>query len=168
MTGRVAGQLTFVLGGARSGKSRHAESLVTAQPPPWRYVATAQAFDEEMRSRIAAHRAQRLPGWETVEAPQDVAAALDTKLPVLVDCLTLWVSNLLLEGREPDWPSLAAAIETRAAPTVLVGNEVGLGIVPDNALARRFRDLAGVLHQAVAARADRVLLMVAGLPMVVR
>ena len=168
MTGRVAGQLTFVLGGARSGKSRHAEALVTALPPPWRYVATAQAFDDEMRLRIAAHRERRAPGWETMEAPQDLPAALETPLPVLVDCLTLWVSNLLLAGREPDWPGLAAALDARPAPTVLVANEVGLGIVPDNALARRFRDLAGVLHQAVAARANRVILMVAGLPMVVK
>ncbi len=168
MTRRVAGQLTFVLGGARSGKSRHAEALVTVQPPPWRYVATAQAFDDEMAARIAAHRAQRLPGWQTMEAPEDLAGALDTPLPVLVDCLTLWVSNLLLAGREPDWPGLAAALAARSAPTVLVANEVGLGIVPDNALARRFRDLAGVLHQAVAARADRVLLTVAGLPLVLK
>ncbi len=168
MTRRVAGQLTFVLGGARSGKSRHAEALVTAQPPPWRYVATAQAFDAEMAARIAAHRAQRQPGWETVEAPDHLAAALDTPLPVLVDCLTLWVSNLLLAGHEPDWPALQAALAARDAPTVLVSNEVGLGIVPDNALARRFRDLAGALHQAVAARADRVVLMVAGLPVVVK
>ena len=158
----------MVLGGARSGKSRHAEALVTAQPPPWRYVATAQAFDAEMAARIAAHRAQRLPGWDTVEAPEHLLAALQTPLPVLVDCLTLWVSNLLLAGHEPDWPVLGAALAARTAPTVLVSNEVGLGIVPDTALARRFRDLAGVLHQAVAAQADRVVLVVAGLPLVVK
>ena len=168
MTRRVAGQLTFVLGGARSGKSRHAEALVTALPPPWRYVATAQAWDGEMRARIDAHRAQRVPGWQTVEAPVDLAAALDTPLPVLVDCLTLWVSNLLLADWEPDWPGLAATLDARAAPTVLVANEVGLGIVPDNALARRFRDLAGVLNQAVAAHANRVVLITAGLPLVLK
>jgi adenosyl cobinamide kinase/adenosyl cobinamide phosphate guanylyltransferase len=168
MTRGVAGQITFVLGGARSGKSRHAESLITAHPPPWRYVATAQAFDAEMRVRIAAHQGARAPGWETMEAPLDLAAALDTPLPVLVDCLTLWVSNLLLAGAEPDWPTLLRALDARQAPTVLVSNEVGLGIVPDNALARRFRDMAGVLHQQMAARADRVVLVVAGIPMVVK
>ncbi len=168
MAGRVAGQITFVLGGARSGKSRYAEALVAAHPPPWRYVATGQAFDGEMRTRIAEHRARRDARWITVEAPLDLAGALDTDAPVLVDCLTLWVTNLLLTERTPDWPGLLAALGARAAPTVLVSNEVGLGIVPDNALARRFRDMAGVLHGQVAARADRVVLVVAGLPMVVK
>ena len=158
----------MVLGGARSGKSRHAEALVTALPPPWRYVATAQPFDDEMRARIDAHRAQRIPGWQTVEAPVDLAGALNTPLPVLVDCLTLWASNLLLAEREPDWPRLAAALDARAAPTVLVANEVGLGILPDNALAPPLRDLAGVLNQAVAARADRVVLIMAGLSLVLK
>jgi adenosyl cobinamide kinase/adenosyl cobinamide phosphate guanylyltransferase len=168
MTRRVAGQIIFVLGGARSGKSRHAEALMTAHPPPWRYVATGQAFDDEMRVRIATHRARRDARWNTLEAPLDLAAALAVDAPVLVDCLTLWVSNLLLADCEPDWPGLLAALDARNAPTVLVSNEVGLGIVPDNALARRFRDMAGVLHQRVAARADRVVLMVAGIPMVVK
>ena len=168
MTRRVAGQITFVLGGARSGKSRHAEALVQAHPPPWRYVATAQAFDGEMRARIADHRARRDARWITVEAPLDLVAALPVDAPVLVDCLTLWTSNLLLAEREPDWPGLLAALDERDAPTVLVSNEVGLGIVPDNALARRFRDVAGVLHQRVAARAERVVLMVAGIAMVVK
>ena len=168
MTRRVSGQITFVLGGARSGKSRYAEGLVEAYPPPWRYVATAQAFDDEMHARIAAHQGRRSAGWETQEAPVELAAALDTGAPVLVDCLTLWLTNLLLAGREPDWPGLLAALDARHRPTVLVSNEVGLGIVPDNPLARRFRDTAGVLHAQVAARADRVVLMVAGIPMVVK
>ena len=168
MSRGVPGQITFVLGGARSGKSRHAEALVQAHPPPWRYVATAQAFDSEMAERIAAHRARRPAGWETAPAPLDLAAALACDAPVLVDCLTLWLSNLLLAEREPDWPALLRALDARAQPTVLVSNEVGLGIVPDNALARRFRDMAGILHAQVAARADRVLLMVAGLPLVVK
>ncbi len=168
MARRVAGQITFVLGGARSGKSRYAEGLVAGSPPPWRYVATGQAFDGEMRARIAEHRARRDTRWMTVEAPLDLTAALEGDRPVLVDCLTLWVSNLLLAEREPDWPALRAALDARVAPTVLVSNEVGLGIVPDNALARRFRDMAGVLHQSVAARADRVVLMVAGIAMVVK
>jgi len=172
MTRRVAGQIhpgvTFVLGGTRSGKSAHAEALIQALPPPWLYVATAQAFDAEMDSRIAEHRARRGDGWRTVDAPLDLPAALAAPEPALVDCLTLWVTNLLLADRVPDWPALAAALDARAAPTVLVSNEVGLGIVPDNVLARAFRDAAGRLHQQLAARADRVVFMVAGLPMVVK
>ena len=172
MTRRVTGQtkahLTFVLGGARSGKSAHAEALIEAGPPPWVYVATAQALDGEMQARIAAHQARRPPGWRTLEAPLDLPGTLAESAPILVDCLTLWVTNLLLAGREPDWPALLAALDGRRAPTVIVSNEVGLGIVPDNALARTFRDLAGRLHQRVAARADRVIFMVAGLPMVVK
>lgn len=125
-----------------------------------------------MRERIAAHRARREPGWNTVEAPLDLAAALAAagKAPVLVDCLTLWLSNLLLAEADPDdgTEALLAALEARSAPTVLVSSEVGLGIVPENALARRFRDAAGLLHQRIAARAHRVLLMVAGLPLVVK
>jgi adenosyl cobinamide kinase/adenosyl cobinamide phosphate guanylyltransferase len=157
----------LVLGGARSGKSRHAEAIVQARPAPWIYLATAQAFDDEMRARIAEHRARRAAGWRTVEAPVDVAGALAAAgdAPVLVDCLTLWVSNLLLGEHDVGAASdaLMAALAARAGVTVLVSNEVGLGIVPDNALARRFRDAAGVLHQRVAAAADGVVLMVAGL-----
>jgi adenosylcobinamide kinase/adenosylcobinamide-phosphate guanylyltransferase len=172
MTGRVMGQIkahvTFVLGGARSGKSVYAEALVTAHPAPWTYVATAQAFDAEMAARLAEHQARRAAGWRTVEVPLELAAAVTTPGPVLIDCLTLWVTNLMLAGREPDWPSLLAALDSRTAPTVIVSNEVGLGIVPDNALAREFRDVAGRLHQRVASRADKVIFMVAGLPMVVK
>jgi adenosylcobinamide kinase/adenosylcobinamide-phosphate guanylyltransferase len=164
--------LTLVLGGARSGKSRHAEALVTALPPPWLYIATAQAFDAEMAERIAAHRAARAKGWVTREAPADLAAALDGagEMPVLVDCLTLWLTNLLLGERDvaQATAALLRALEARPAMTVLVGNEVGLGIVPENALARRFRDEAGRLHQALAARSDRVVFMVAGLPLGVK
>lgn len=165
----AAGKLTLVLGGARSGKSRQAEALLTAHPPPWTYVATAQAFDDEMRARIMAHRAARVEGWQTKEAPLDVVGALGAG-PVLVDCLTLWLSNLLLDGRDVAGAgaALEAAVAERKAPTVLVGSEVGLGIVPENALARRFRDEAGVLHQRLAARADAVLFMVAGLAMRVK
>ncbi|MGI4954780.1 MAG: bifunctional adenosylcobinamide kinase/adenosylcobinamide-phosphate guanylyltransferase [Janthinobacterium lividum] len=162
--------ITFVLGGARSGKSRHAEALLMRAPPPWTYVATAQAFDGEMRERIAAHRAGRAPGWITVEAPLDLPAALGAGTPVLVDCLTLWLTNLVLGEHDvaAATAALLAALDRRGAPTVLVSNEVGLGIVPDNALSRRFRDAAGVLHQRVAARADHVTLVLAGLPMKVK
>ncbi len=162
--------LTLVLGGARSGKSAHAEALITALPPPWVYVATAQAFDAEMRDRIATHRARRAAGWETVESPLDLAGPLATDRPVLVDCLTLWLTNLMLGGHDiaAATTALEAALESRAAQTVLVANEVGLGIVPDNALARAFRDAAGRLNQTIAARADTVLFLVAGLPMRVK
>ncbi len=160
--------LTLVLGGARSGKSRHAETLVTAHPPPWLYVATAQALDDEMRTRIATHRAGRDARWRTVEEPLDLAAALSEadRQPALVDCLTLWLSNLVLGEHDvaAAADALDAVLDARTAPTVLVSNEVGLGIVPDNALTRRFRDEAGRLNQRVAARADAVVLTVAGIP----
>ena len=166
----MAASLTLVLGGARSGKSRQAEALVAAAPPPWRYIATAQAWDDEMRARIAEHQARRAGGWQTVEAPLDLAAALAAPGPALVDCLTLWLTNLMLGSHdiEAATAALEVALDARAGPTVLVGNEVGLGIVPDNALARAFRDEAGRLHQRLAARADAVLFMVAGLPMRVK
>ncbi len=167
----VVPQLSLVLGGARSGKSRFAEELVTRSPAPWVYVATAQAFDDEMRARIAEHRERRAEGWHTVEAPINLAAALRDAgdAPVLVDCLTLWLTNLMLGGTNLETAMTALdATLSRAAPTVLVSNEVGLGIVPDNALARRFRDEAGRLHQRIAARAGRVVFMVAGLPLFVK
>ena len=159
--------MTLVLGGARSGKSRHAEALLAALPPPWLYLATGQAWDDEMRDRIARHRAARAPGWRTEEVPLALAEALDAAgpRPVLVDCLTLWLSNLLLGGHDVQAASdaLLAALDRRAAPTVLVGSEVGLGLVPETALGRRFRDEAGLLHQRIAARAAGVRLVVAGL-----
>jgi adenosylcobinamide kinase/adenosylcobinamide-phosphate guanylyltransferase len=165
--------LTLVLGGARSGKSRYAESLITAAAPPWIYVATAEAGDTEMAARIAHHRTRRGGGWRTVEAPHDPAAALaamDDHAPVLVDCLTLWLSNRMLADADMDAETarLEAAVTGRRGSAVLVSNEVGFGIVPDNALARRFRDLQGRLNQRMAARAGRVVLMVAGLPLVVK
>src|SRR5580700_7745160 len=165
-------ELTFVLGGARSGKSRYAESLVTALPPPWRYVATAEAGDAEMAERIATHRARRGLDWQTVEAPRDLAAALKSRqgAPVLVDCLTLWLTNLMLAGADTDaeFARLEQALTDATTPVVLVANEVGYGIVPDYPLGRRFRDLQGVLNQRIAARADRVVLVVAGLPLAVK
>jgi adenosylcobinamide kinase/adenosylcobinamide-phosphate guanylyltransferase len=166
-------RLTLVLGGARSGKSRYAESLITALPPPWIYVATAQAGDDEMAARIAAHRTRRGGGWQTVEAPRDLAGALRAAppgLPVLVDCLTLWLSNRMLAEADLDRETeeLEQVLADRDAPVVLVSNEVGFGIVPDNALARRFRDRQGLLNQRLAAGADRVVLVVAGLPLVVK
>lgn len=168
MSERIA-SVTLVLGGARSGKSKHAESIITAVPAPWVYVATAQALDDEMRDRISAHRARRGAGWKTLEVPIDLAGAIATagRRPVLVDCLTLWLSNLLLAGHDlaAATAALESVLEARDAPTVLVANEVGLGIVPDNTLARDFRDQAGRLNQHLAARAGSVVFLVAGLPM---
>jgi adenosylcobinamide kinase/adenosylcobinamide-phosphate guanylyltransferase len=165
-------RVTLVLGGARSGKSRFAESLLTAHPGRRIYVATAEARDGEMADRIRHHRDRRGEGWETVEAPLDLPQAIAAAGgdAVLVDCLTLWLSNLLLAGRDIDAAAgaLIAGFARCTGPVVLVSNEVGWGIVPDNALARTFRDAAGLLHQAVAESADRVVLMVAGLPLFVK
>jgi adenosylcobinamide kinase / adenosylcobinamide-phosphate guanylyltransferase len=165
--------LTLVLGGARSGKSRYAEGLIESLPPPWLYIATAQAFADEMRARIAAHRARRPEGWRTVDAALDLPSAIRAapdRAPILVDCLTLWLTNVILAERDVAAAAseLLSACRDARAPMVLVANEVGLGIVPDNALARRFRDEAGLLHQRIAAMADRVVLTVAGLPLVVK
>jgi len=165
--------VTLVLGGARSGKSRYAESLVAGAPPPWIYVATAEAFDDEMAQRIAEHKARRDRRWQTVEAPRDIVEAL-VAVPlgasILIDCVTLWLSNLLLAEAdiEQEMKRLDAALAQSRRATVLVANEVGCGIVPDNALGRRFRDLQGRLNQQLAVRADRVVLMVAGLPLFVK
>ena len=161
-----------MLGGARSGKSRYAESLVTALPPPWLYVATAEAGDSEMVARVAAHQARRGPSWTTIETPRNVAETLGTHAdtPTLVDCLTLWLSNVMLADADVDAEieQLDEALARAAAPIVLVANEVGFGIVPDSALGRRFRDLQGLLNQQIAARADRVVLVVAGLPLILK
>jgi adenosylcobinamide kinase/adenosylcobinamide-phosphate guanylyltransferase len=163
---------TLVLGGARSGKSRYAEGLITTLQPPWAYVATAEAGDEEMAERIKAHRARRGAGWRTLEAPRDLAAALAAckNMPVLIDCLTLWLSNLMLADADIDAEveRLEKALAAAAAPVVMVANEVGSGIVPDHPLGRRFRDLQGSLNQRIAAGADRVVLMIAGLPLALK
>ncbi|MES0065792.1 bifunctional adenosylcobinamide kinase/adenosylcobinamide-phosphate guanylyltransferase [Mesorhizobium sp. M0074] len=173
MPDRAAGALTLVIGGARAGKSAHAESLVTACPPPWSYIATAQAYDDEMRQRIALHRSRRGAGWTTIDAPLDLAGAigaLPDGQPVLIDCLTLWLTNHMLADHdvEAECRRLADVLSRPRGPWFVVSNEVGQGIVPDNALARRFRDAAGRLNQDVAAVAGTVLLMVAGLPLKVK
>jgi adenosylcobinamide kinase/adenosylcobinamide-phosphate guanylyltransferase len=167
-------RLTLVLGGARSGKSRYAEGLVTACPPPWAYVATAQAFDEEMAARIAEHKARRANGWTTIETALDLAGAVTVQgssgSPVLIDCLTLWLSNVMLNERDVEAAcrELMATLAAAKGPIVAVANEVGLGIVPDNALARAFRDAQGRLNQEIAACADSVILMAAGLPLTLK
>ncbi len=165
-------RLSLVLGGARSGKSRFAEALLDQLGTVRVYIATAQALDDEMRARVDEHRRRRDASWCTVEAPLDLPGALRDagERPVLVDCLTLWLTNLMLGGHdlEAAETALDAALLARRAPTVLVSNEVGLGIVPDNSLARGFRVHAGRLHQRLAAVADHVVFMVAGLPMFVK
>lgn len=164
----------LVLGGARSGKSRHAQGLAERIAPRRLFVATAQAFDDEMRDRIARHRADRDNSWRTIETPvalpqmlRDEGARADV---VLVDCLTLWLSNLLLADAdlEAAGDDLIAALADVHVPIVLVSNEVGFGIVPDNALARRFRDAAGRLNQRLAATCDATDLVVAGIPLRLR
>jgi adenosylcobinamide kinase / adenosylcobinamide-phosphate guanylyltransferase len=166
-------QLTLVLGGARSGKSAYAEQLLTGIPGPWAYIATAEAFDDEMRERIRHHKGRRGPGWVDHETPLEIADTLANRtaeLPTLVDCLTLWISNLMHVDRSlPEaTDALLAAVAKRIAPCVMVSNEVGLGIVPDNALARAFRDEAGRLNQKIAAAADRVVFVAAGLPLTLK
>ena len=167
--------LTLVLGGARAGKSAHAESLIAPSAgAPGLYLATATPGDAEMEERIALHRARRGAGWTTLEEPLELVSALQAHAsaarPILVDCLTLWLSNLMHAGRDVDAATggLIDALPGLAGPVVLVSNEVGLGIVPDNALARRFRDIAGRLNQAVAAASQRVVLVTAGLPLVLK
>lgn len=166
----------LILGGAKSGKSRYAEELITKLPPPYIYVATAQALDEEMRKRIRAHQDRRIPYWQTLESPIRLTETLQglqgRNTPVLVDCLTLWLTNLLLHS-PPHAPETRIAelrdfIEQADYPLVLVSNEVGSGIVPDNALARSFRDLAGFANQEVARVCSSVTYVVAGLPMVLK
>jgi len=163
--------LVLVLGGARSGKSRFAEGLVAASGLEPVYIATAEAGDAEMTERIAHHRARRGGQWRTVEVPLALEAALEAEAgegrAVLVDCLTLWLSNLLHAGA--DLESRAASIcgTARRVPglRLLVSNEVGLGLVPETPLGRKFRDAQGRLNQAVAAAADRVVFVAAGLPL---
>lgn len=160
----------LVLGGARSGKSSYAEALASAAEGPRTYIATAEAGDSEMAERIAAHRKRRGRSWTTLEEPLDLPAALAKVAKpdgfVLVDCLTLWLSNLLLAGQDCETAvdRLVDILGNCSGHVVIVSNEVGVGIVPDNALARRFRDVAGVANQRVAAACDEVVLVTAGLP----
>ena len=166
--------VTLVLGGARSGKSRFAESLVAERGHRCVYVATAEPFDDEMARRIDVHRARRGPRWRTVEAPIDLAQAIGResvpRIPLLVDCLTVWLGNLMHHGRDLDVAAkeLLDSLAVAPGPVVLVANEVGLGIVPENATARAFRDHAGRLNQAVARAADTVWFVAAGIPMALK
>lgn len=159
--------LTVLVGGARSGKSALAVRLASRQKAPVVFVATAEARDEEMAKRIAEHRADRPPEWITIEEPLELGAALrraDAAAFVVVDCLTLWVSNMLEAGREPEPAAREAAsvAAARAGATIVVTNEVGAGIVPAEPATRRFRDALGAVNASWVASADRALLMVAG------
>lgn len=164
----------LILGGARSGKSRYAQVRAEALTGELVYLATAQAFDQEMGERIALHRADRGTRWSTVEAPLELAETITAcstlGTVVLVDCLTLWASNLILAERDTDAATegLVRAVSRARGPVILVANEVGLGIVPDNALARKFRDAAGRINQEMAAAVDEVVMTFAGLPLVLK
>ncbi|MBW2056138.1 MAG: bifunctional adenosylcobinamide kinase/adenosylcobinamide-phosphate guanylyltransferase [Deltaproteobacteria bacterium] len=171
-------RVILVLGAARSGKSLYAREIGEAFQGKRLFVATAQALDREMAERIENHRRERGDLWETREEPLEIARVLseaqDRYSVVLIDCLTLWVSNLLMtyredkDGMEERLEGLVGSLKTTKIPVVLVSNEVGWGVVPENPLARSFRDLAGRLNQRVAQAADRVVLMVAGIPLVVK
>ena len=165
------GELTLYLGGAKSGKTRLALALAETHPAPRIYLATAQALDAEMEVRIKNHQAERGPDWRTLEAPLEPDATisnLEGPQVVLMDCLTLWLNNLLAENDDSAWilgrvDQLARAVDRYEGPVIIVSNEVGGGIVPMNALARQFRDLAGSANQLLAARAKNVIMAVAGL-----
>jgi adenosylcobinamide kinase/adenosylcobinamide-phosphate guanylyltransferase len=171
---------TFILGGCRSGKSRYALEAAQGLAADRRiFIATAVAFDGEMRERVARHKAERGREWITIEAPVQLPEAIEaqsgrTGNVILVDCLTFWINNLLLEAAESATeaqkkiPQLVAAIASARCPVILVSNEVGAGIVPENRLARSFRDLVGSMNQAVAACATEVVWVVAGIPVTVR
>jgi len=165
-------QVTLALGGARSGKSRFAEELAERSASLRTYIATAEALDGEMRSRIDQHRARRGEGWQTIEAPLALTEALAGcgSPVVLVDCLTLWISNLMFRDRDvaAEIDLLCAALARASGHVILVSNEVGMGIVPEHALSRRFRDLQGLANQRVAAVADAVHFVVAGLPLTLK
>ena len=162
--------VTLVLGGVRSGKSRYAEQLVVGSGLEPVYLATAEVLDAEMAARIALHRGRRPPAWRTAEEPLELVDALAREShpgrAVLVECLTLWLTNLMMAERPVDAAieHLLTTLPKLPGPVVLVSNEVGQGVVPVAALARAFVDHAGALHQRIAAQADTVVLMTAGLP----
>ena len=168
----------LLLGGARSGKSRYGLTLAESLPAPRLFLATGEALDEEMVARIAAHQAERGRGWETREAPLALPEAIGTAGRrygvILVDCLTMWLANLMLRQNDANdqiksaGQHLLLVLERLTKPVIFISNEVGLGIVPESPLARKFRDELGWLHQQVAQAADLVVLVVAGLPVTIK
>ena len=171
-------ETVFVIGGCRSGKSRHALEITQRYAGGRKkFIATCIPYDDEMKNRVARHQEERDQNWETIEAPLNLSNAIleagQDAAVVLVDCLTLWINNLLMEDENADpilnrVPDLIRAIDSVNCPVVLVSNEVGGGIVPENRLARRFRDLVGSVNQAMAAKADEVIWTVAGIPVAVK
>lgn len=173
MTKNTLPALTIVTGGAKSGKSRFAEALVAGLDRPRIYIATAQVWDDEMRAKVDAHRKDRGPDWHTIEAPRNVVTAL-AQVPadavVLLDCATMWLTNCMLaeSDLEAEISAVLVALAACPAPVVVVTNELGWSIVPDNALARRFRDAQGRLNQQLAAQAGLVVAVISGLPLALK
>ncbi len=165
-------RITFILGGARSGKSRYAEALASKHKGSKTYIATAEAIDAEMRARIVMHRSRRGAAWITRETPLDLVQALAeaTSGFVLIDCITVWISNLMHHGRDvpAEMAALCEALKKTKARVVIVSNEVGMSIVPDNALARAFRDEQGFANQRIADIADEAIFIAAGLPLILK
>jgi adenosylcobinamide kinase/adenosylcobinamide-phosphate guanylyltransferase len=161
----------FVLGGARSGKSRFAEQRAASFPEPRIFLATAEAGDAEMAARIARHRAERSAGWRTIEEPKEIAPVIrdDPAGVILVDCLTIWLANVMSDDPGADVAApldeLLGALRVRRSPVIAVSNEVGFGIVPEYPLARAYRDAAGLMNQRIADLADEAHFLVAGQPM---
>lgn len=159
----------FVLGGVKSGKSRFAENQVMFHPAPWIYLATARCMDHEMQEKIAVHQKRRGQGWQTIEESINLADIINTNdvHSILVDCLTLWLTNLLMDNRniKEETDKFLSALTTFHGNIIIVSNEVGQGIVPDNALARKFINEAGILHQKMAAIAHKFTMVVAGCPL---
>ena len=166
-------KLTLVLGGAASGKSAFAESLVMKTGAPRVYVATAQVFDDEMRRKVDDHKIARGPDWTTIEAPHNLGPALSgvtSDQVVLLDCATMWLSNTLLAEQDiaKETDELLASLAACKGRVVVVSNEVGMGIVPENKLARAFREAQGKLNQRLAHQADLAVFVIAGLPQVLK
>ena len=168
------GRKVFILGGAKSGKSAFAVGEAAALPGRKAYVATAQPFDDEMKVRIERHRQERPKDWDTFEEPLDLPGLLlkikDSHDVILIDCLTIWLTNLMLAEKDilQETESFVSSLTTVGGSIFAVSNEVGFGIVPDNEMARKFRDLAGTLNQRVAAVADQVYLVSAGIPIKIK
>ena len=166
----MSNKITLVLGGARSGKSRFAEKQAHVSGKERLYLATSQIFDDEMKSRVDKHKLDRSPDWITIEEPLEISDLLKREASpdriILLDCLTLWVTNLMMAERDmkSTFANLVDTLQTLKGDVILVSNEVGQGIVPDNKMAREFRDLAGWLHQDIAAIATEVYFVTAGLP----